>query len=83
MANPTAPRQPAAEPCFVGDLSSRLDAACIHSCLGAALARLEGRIALDAMLDFMPEYEVDRAGLRKATQTSVAGWTNVPVRVRN
>ncbi|MEU1550383.1 cytochrome P450 [Nocardia sp. NPDC005745] len=55
----------------------------IHSCLGAALARLEGRIALDAMLDFMPEYEVDRAGLRKATQTSVAGWTNVPVRVRN
>ncbi len=49
----------------------------------AAVARLEGRIALDAMLDFMPEYEVNRAGLRKATQTSVAGWTNVPVRVRN
>jgi cytochrome P450 len=54
----------------------------IHSCLGAALARLEGRIALNAMLDFMPEYSVDRAGLRRAAQTSVAGWTNVPVRVR-
>ncbi|WP_174187040.1 cytochrome P450 [Nocardia barduliensis] len=55
----------------------------IHSCLGAALARLEGRIGLDAMLDFMPEYDLDRAGLRRAAQTSVAGWTNVPVRVGN
>ncbi|MDT5223195.1 MAG: hypothetical protein QOG19_602, partial [Mycobacterium sp.] len=34
----------------------------IHSCLGAALARLESVIALDRMLDFMPRYEVDWAG---------------------
>ncbi|WP_019928579.1 cytochrome P450 [Nocardia sp. BMG111209] len=53
----------------------------IHRCLGAALARLEGRIALDAMLDLMPEYELDRSGLRRAHVTSVGGWTNVPVRV--
>ncbi|MGA6204019.1 cytochrome P450 [Nocardia testacea] len=53
----------------------------IHSCLGGALARLEGRIALDALLDVMPEYTVDRAGLRRATVTNVAGWANVPVRV--
>lgn len=53
----------------------------IHSCLGAALARMEGRIALDALLDIMPEYTVDRAGLRRATTTNVAGWANVPVRV--
>ncbi|MFI1462936.1 cytochrome P450 family protein [Nocardia carnea] len=53
----------------------------IHSCLEAALARLEGRIALDALLDVMPEYTVDRAGLCQATTTNVAGWANVPVRV--
>ena len=32
----------------------------IHSCLGAALARMEGRIALEALLDLIPEYEIDR-----------------------
>jgi cytochrome P450 len=53
----------------------------IHSCLGAALARMEGRIALDVMLDLMPEYEVDTAGLRRVAMANVAGWSNVPVRV--
>ena len=35
----------------------------IHSCLGAALARLECAIALEHLLDFMPRYEVDFDGL--------------------
>jgi cytochrome P450 len=52
----------------------------IHSCLGAALARMEGRIALDALLDLIPRYEVDRAGLRRVNMTNVCGWSNVPVR---
>jgi cytochrome P450 len=52
----------------------------IHSCLGAALARMEGRIALEAMLDLIPRYEVDRAGLRRVQMTNVFGWCNVPVR---
>ena len=54
----------------------------IHSCLGAALARMESRIALDALLDFIPEYEVDRDGLRRVAMSNVSGWSNVPVRAR-
>ena len=34
----------------------------IHSCLGAALARMESAIALEKLLDFMPRYEVDFDG---------------------
>jgi cytochrome P450 len=53
----------------------------IHSCLGAALARMEGRIALDVMLDLMPDYQVDLAGLRRVAMANVAGWSNVPIQV--
>jgi cytochrome P450 len=53
----------------------------IHSCLGAALARLESTIALDRMLDFMPLYEVDFAACKRVNMQNVAGWSNVPVRV--
>ncbi|WP_333894268.1 cytochrome P450 [Mycolicibacterium gadium] len=52
----------------------------IHSCLGAALARMESRIALDALLDLIPEYEVDRDGLQRVAMSNVCGWSNVPVR---
>jgi cytochrome P450 len=53
----------------------------IHSCLGAALARMESRIALDMLLDFMPHYEVVRDGLARVSMTNVSGWHNVPVKV--
>lgn len=53
----------------------------IHSCLGAALARLESVIALERMLDVMPRYEVDWAGCKRVNMQNVAGWSNVPVRV--
>lgn len=52
----------------------------VHSCLGAALARMESRIALDALLDLVPEYRVDRAGLKRVAMSNVAGYSNVPVR---
>lgn len=51
----------------------------IHSCLGAALARLEGRIAIDALLDLIPEYEVVTAGLERVKMPNVFGWKHVPV----
>lgn len=53
----------------------------IHSCLGAALARMESSVALQKLLDHMPRYEVDRAGCRRVNMQNVAGWNNVPVRV--
>ncbi|WP_192723924.1 cytochrome P450 [Mycobacterium sp. OAS707] len=52
----------------------------VHSCLGAALARMESRIALKALLDLIPDYEVDRAGLRRVAMSNVCGYSNVPVR---
>ena len=53
----------------------------VHSCLGAALARMESAVALDKLLDYMPRYEVDWAGCRRVNMQNVAGWNNVPVRV--
>jgi cytochrome P450 len=53
----------------------------IHSCLGAALARLETSIALEHLLDFMPRYEVDFDGLERVHMQNVAGYHHVPVRV--
>jgi cytochrome P450 len=54
----------------------------IHSCLGAALARMESAIALERLLDFMPDFDVDDNGLRRVAMTSVNGYENVPVRVK-
>lgn len=54
----------------------------IHSCLGAALARLEVTIALEHLLDFMPQYDVLVDKLQKVTMQNVAGYSSVPVTVR-
>jgi len=53
----------------------------IHSCLGAALARMESAIALDRLLDFMPRYEVIWDGLQRVNMQNVAGYHHVPVKV--
>jgi hypothetical protein len=42
---------------------------------------MEGRIALDVMLDLMPAYQLDTAGLRRVAMANVAGWSNVPIQV--
>jgi cytochrome P450 len=51
----------------------------VHFCLGAALARLEGRIALEEALVRFPHWEVDRANARRLHTSTVRGWVNVPV----
>ena len=50
----------------------------IHFCLGAALARLEARIAIDEILQRFPEWEVDMDGA-KLDSSQVRGWSTLPV----
>ena len=52
----------------------------IHFCLGAALARLEGRIGLEEALRRHPEWEVDRDRAVRLHTSTVRGWSSVPVR---
>ncbi len=51
----------------------------IHFCLGAALARLEGRIALDEVLQRFPEWDVDGDNARLSPTSTVRGWETLPV----
>jgi cytochrome P450 len=51
----------------------------IHFCLGAALARLEGRIALDEVLNRWTDWEVDWANAKQAHTPTVRGWDRLPV----
>ncbi len=53
----------------------------IHFCLGAALARLEGRVALDEVLNRFPEWEVDWENAEQARTSTVRGWAQLPVLV--
>jgi len=50
-----------------------------HFCLGSALARLEGRIALEEMLKRFPEWEVDLPNATLSPTSTVRGWDSMPV----
>ena len=50
----------------------------IHFCLGAALARLEGRVALDEVLQRFPTWEVDWDRAKQARTSTVRGWETLP-----
>jgi len=51
----------------------------IHFCLGAALARLEGRVALDEVLQRFPTWDVDWDNAKQARTSTVRGWERLPV----
>jgi cytochrome P450 len=51
----------------------------IHFCLGSALARLEGRVALEEVLKRFPAWEVDWDHAEQARTSTVRGWNKLPV----
>ena len=51
----------------------------IHFCLGSALARLEGLIALEEVLARFPDWEVDWDDAVQARSSTVRGWERLPV----
>ena len=51
----------------------------IHFCLGANLARLEGRVALDELLNRFPEWDVDTEGSELSPTSTVRGWERLPL----
>jgi cytochrome P450 len=53
----------------------------IHFCLGAALARMEGRVALEELLTRFPEWEVDEERAKLSPTSTVRGWETLPVRL--
>jgi cytochrome P450 len=53
----------------------------LHFCLGAALARLEGRVALEEILRRWPEWDIDYSRASKAHTGSVRGWASLPLRL--
>jgi cytochrome P450 len=50
-----------------------------HYCLGAALARLEGRVAMEEILKRFPSWEVDWDDARLAQTSTVRGWETLPL----
>jgi hypothetical protein len=50
----------------------------IHSCLGSALARVEGRVALDELLKRFPTWTVDLDNAKLSSTSTVRGWDNLP-----
>ncbi|HEY7137580.1 MAG TPA: cytochrome P450 [Acidimicrobiia bacterium] len=51
----------------------------LHFCLGAALARLEGRVALDEVLRRWTDWEVDPERAVMAHTSTARGWERLPV----
>ncbi len=49
-----------------------------HFCLGSALARLEGRVALEEIVKRFPEWDVDLSNAKLSPTSTVRGWESMP-----
>jgi cytochrome P450 len=49
-----------------------------HFCVGAPLARLEGRVALEEVLKRWPEWDIDMTGAQRSRTSTVRGWDSMP-----
>ena len=52
-----------------------------HYCLGNALARIEGRIALEEILKRFPDWEVALDDAVFSSSSAVRGWDSMPARI--
>ncbi len=50
-----------------------------HFCLGAALARMEGKVALEQVHRRLPDYRVDHDRKVRFHSSNVTGWTKLPI----
>ncbi len=51
----------------------------IHHCLGAAVARLEARVALEVLLPRLGDYVIDHDGLERVHSGNVRGYARMPI----
>ncbi|MFI1464933.1 cytochrome P450 [Nocardia carnea] len=49
-----------------------------HFCMGSALARLEGRVALEEILKRFPEWDTDLSQAKLSPTSTVRGWESMP-----
>ncbi|MBP9036013.1 MAG: cytochrome P450 [Pseudomonadales bacterium] len=54
----------------------------IHTCIGAALTRVEGRVALEEVLKRFPEWDVEWDKAKLSPTSTVRGWETLPVITR-
>jgi hypothetical protein len=50
-----------------------------HFCLGAALARLEARVALEEVQRRFPDFEIEPSGIARVHSVNVRGFAALPI----
>jgi hypothetical protein len=52
-----------------------------HFCMGAALARMEARVALTELAKLVQDYDIDPAGMARVHSINVRGFAALPTKV--